>query len=204
MSLEDKDTRRYPKSAAVRVEDSWFGTLLEYQTETCKVSLKAPSADEVPAFRDLVQEFQDVLKGPSLTLTIGDPSENTWPFFKSLGNQNVQTIMVYPQTQSPDTDDLLEAIGAHPTDLPSLDEPVTNTATDWPFKSLRCIFIHGTRVKLVKFTKKVEEYLHKGFKPFLEKIVFVNCGFEGMKMAQAAERLAEIGIALQAIDGYRG
>ncbi|KAG8923192.1 hypothetical protein FRC00_006526 [Tulasnella sp. 408] len=203
MSLEDEGIRQYPGSAVVNVECSWFGTLIEYQTETCKVSLDALRASEVPAFHNLVQEFQKLLKGPSLTLTIKYPTEDTWLFFKSLSNQNVQTIEAYGN-QFSDTSDLLEAIGADPPDLPSQDGSVANSTTDRPFKSLSHIYIHDTRVELVDFTRKVEEYLHKDFKPLLEKIVFVNCRFDGMELAQAAERLVEIGIALQATERHGG
>ncbi|KIO18663.1 hypothetical protein M407DRAFT_31701 [Tulasnella calospora MUT 4182] len=212
ISLEEGCSDQYPNSAYALIRGSYPG--LKYKTESRQVVLdKVPSVEDVPAFYDLVQEFQSVLKRPSLTVIINYPSEATWLLLKSLGDQNIHTIVARLTNNSSDTGDFLKAIKAHPADLPGLDGPVTNATTDWSFKSLRVIEIHNTYVDLDDFTGLVEEYLHKNCKPLLEEIILVNCTLEGLESNHAVERLEKIGIALrlvfageaeESLSGYSG
>ncbi|KIO30884.1 hypothetical protein M407DRAFT_20010 [Tulasnella calospora MUT 4182] len=197
ISLEEGCSGQYPNSADVLIQGSYPGW--EYKTESRQLVLEALDGEEIPVHHDLVREFQSALKGPSLTVTIKYQSEKTWLFLKYFGDQNVQTIVVHFAGQFLGAVDLLKAIGAHPAHPSGPDGPMANTATDWPFKSLRSIYIHDTHVKLVEFTGLVEEHLHKNSRPLLEEIVFVNCNLIGMELAQAAERLAAIGINLQGV-----
>ncbi|KAG8916291.1 hypothetical protein FRC01_003247 [Tulasnella sp. 417] len=169
-------------------------TKLEYAVETHQVRFKDFSGEEVPAFHDLVQGIQSSFQDPPITLTIRDPSGPTWLFLKSLGDQNIQEIAAYFPPSGTYTSIFLEAIGKDLADPPG--GPPTDTATDGPFKSLEYIEIHNAYVNLVDFTRLVEEYLPKSSKPLLEEIRLVNCRLRGMEFAQAAERLAAIGITL--------
>ncbi|KAG8913310.1 hypothetical protein FRC00_002648 [Tulasnella sp. 408] len=201
MSPEENCTWQYPESASILIKAAYMGPDLEYATDSRELRLKISSVQQGPTLHELVQDLQSTLKEPALTVTIDDFSEYTSTYLKSLGNQNIQTIVAHFEDTSSEVGDLLELIKTHPTDLPSPDGPTASTTTDGQFKLLRSIYIHNTWVKLVDFTAQVEEHLHKDFKPLLEEIVFVDCGIGGSEITlnQAAERLATIGITLECL-----
>ncbi|KAG8913308.1 hypothetical protein FRC00_002646 [Tulasnella sp. 408] len=195
ISPEESCASQSPESASIRV----YGSQLEYNSYSHEIRFRVLGLDEDPAFHDLVQEIQSLSNQPSLTVTINAYSPQIWRLLKSLGDQNIQTVIGYfTATRSTDARDLLKAIGARPTDLTDLDGPMAV----WPFASLRSIYIHDTCVELVYLTGLAKEYLHKDLKPMLEEIVFVHCSFRGMELAQAAESLAAIGITLQGVECF--
>ncbi|KAG8922506.1 hypothetical protein FRC01_013950, partial [Tulasnella sp. 417] len=200
VSSEERYIGQYPESAALLLDSSYPGTRLEYKTKNLEVSLRFPSIEEIPAFHDLVREFQTVFKGPSLTVTIEYPSEQTWSFLKSIGDQNVQTIVARLKYRPLGASDkFLKVIAARLSNLPGLEGPEANAVTDVPFKSLMSIEIHDTQVNLVDFIGLVEEYLDENSKPWLEEIVLVDCSVKGMEWEQAVERLNEIGLTLRLV-----
>ncbi|KIO30885.1 hypothetical protein M407DRAFT_20011 [Tulasnella calospora MUT 4182] len=168
MSVEERCTEEYPKSADIPIQISFRSTHLEYKTESLQIVFDK------------------------------DRSEDTRIFLKSLGDQSIQIIVAHLRYTWSYAGHFLKPIGARLADLPGLDGlAVTNTTTDWPFKSLRLIEIHDTLVSLSDFTELVEEYLHKDPKPVLEEIVLVNCSIGQTELTEAAERLARIGITIQ-------
>ncbi|KAG8913280.1 hypothetical protein FRC00_002716 [Tulasnella sp. 408] len=202
MSMEGSCNWQPPKSASILIKGSYPGSEIEYKTGNCKISLNLPSGEEVPAFHELVQEFQSILKGPCLTVTIKYPSGPTWLLLQSLGHQNIRVITVdweHYMDSEPWTADLLKIIGVHSANLP--DRPITNTAKDRPFESLTTIDIHNAYVNLNDVARLAEEYLHKNSKPLLREIVLVDCCFTDMELAQAlaqaVKRLVLIGITLR-------
>ncbi|KAG8913281.1 hypothetical protein FRC00_002717 [Tulasnella sp. 408] len=198
MSPEESCTWQYPQSASILIKAVYMGTNLEYKTDSRELRLKIPSVQQGPTLHELVQDLQSILKEPALTVTMDDFSEYTSTYLKSLGDQNIETIVAHFTDTDSEVSDLLELIRTHPADLSSPDGPTASTTIDGQFKLLKSIYIHNTWVNLVDFTAQVEEYLHKDFKPLLEEIVFVDCGIGGSEITlnQAAERLATIGITL--------
>lgn len=199
MSLEESWTQ-YPKSARILINGAGgSGVHLSYETENRQAGFLVPNEEELPALHDLVQELQDLFQRPSLTVTISNPLRRVCLVLKSLGDQNIQRIVAYPNSPASGAlqavDRFLRAIGAPSAVVP--DGTLTNAVTDRPFKSLRFIDIRGFTVNLVDFTRLVEEYLNKNSTPLLEEIVLINCNLEGMELAQAAERLAGVGITLR-------
>lgn len=198
MSMEGSCNWRPPKSASILIKGWNASSEIEYKMENCKVRLKLPSEEEVPAFHELVQEFQSSFKGPCLTVTIERPSGLTWLLLKSLGNQNIRAIVAdWENFSNGDhwTADLVNTIGVHSADLP--DGPTTNITKERSFESLTRIDIHNTFVNLIDFTPLVEEYLHKSSKPLLNEVVFVDCSYKDVDMVQTVRRLVAIGITLQ-------
>ncbi|KAG8913788.1 hypothetical protein FRC00_001588 [Tulasnella sp. 408] len=199
MSLEESWIE-YPKSARILINGvGGSGVHLSYETENRKAGFLVPNEEELPALHDLVQELQDLFRRPSLTVTISSPSRLVCLVLESLGDQNIQRIVAYPNSPAlgalEAVENFLRAIRTPSADVP--DGTLTTTATDWPFKSLISIDIHEVTVILLNFTRLAEEHLNKSSKPSLEEIVLINCDLEGMELAQAAERLAGIGITLR-------
>lgn len=199
MSLEESWTQ-YPKSACILIKGiRGSGVHLSYETENRQARFLVPNEEELPALHDLVQELQDLFQGPSLTVTVRNPSRLVCLVLKSLGDQNIQRIVTYPNSPAlgalEAVENFLRAIRAPSADVP--DGTLTTTATDWPFKSLRSIDIHEATMILPHFTSLVEEHLNQNSKPLLEEIVLNNCNLEGMELAQATERLAGVGITLR-------
>ncbi|KAG8913309.1 hypothetical protein FRC00_002647 [Tulasnella sp. 408] len=198
MSMEGTRNWQPPRSASILITGSYPGSGIEYKTENCKISLNLPSAEEVPAFHELVQEFQSILTGPCLIVTIKYPSGLAWLLLQSLGHQNIRVIVVdwedYMDSESW-TATLVKSIWEHSADPP--DGPITNTAKDRPFESLTTIDIHNAFVNLIDLARLTEEYLHKNSKPLLKEIVLVDCSFTDMELVQAVKRLGVIGITLR-------
>lgn len=202
MSMQDSVAPpQYPESASILIKETHLGTWLEYMTESRRVVFMVRSEVEAPAFHDLVQKIQDSLKGPPVTVTIDDPPEPTWPFLKSLGDQSIQTIVAHIRSRASVTRGLLEAVGSSVTDLP--DGPTTDTASNWHFKSLKSIEFRKAYVNLVDLTRLAEQHLTRSSQPLVEEIVLVECGLAGMELAQAAERLVEIGANLRGVGCIR-
>ncbi|KIO18662.1 hypothetical protein M407DRAFT_31700 [Tulasnella calospora MUT 4182] len=199
MSGEERCIGQYPESAAIQIGEDWKGDIcLDYKTKSRQVNLTVSSAEEVPAFRDLVQELQTLFNGPLLTATVWYPSKKKWLWLKSFDDQTIQTIVARLSEESSDACDFLKAIGARPADLQGLDGPVTNSVTNWPFKSLRSIEIHDAPwVDLSNFIELVEKHRDEGSKPLLKDIVLVRSKYNGYYLDEAVERLEEMGITLR-------
>ncbi|KAG8917516.1 hypothetical protein FRC01_002400, partial [Tulasnella sp. 417] len=197
MSLEENCTDDH-SSARINIERRiGSGVHWEYETGGRKVDFDKLDVEEAPIIHDLVQEFQNLFKEPSLTVTIKCSSGKVWPFLESLGNQNIQTVVFRSEYGGLKPDHCLKVIGVRSDSIP--DGAMTSTFTDWPFKSLRSIEIRDAKVDLDDFPRLVEEYLDKRSKPLLEEIVLDNRCFEGMKLTQAAEMLEAIGINLRVV-----
>lgn len=154
----EESCTQHPKSACLFIQGEYIRTRFEYETESCLVDFLFvdASVETAAAFHDLVQEYQRLLKGPSLTVTVRYPSEHVWWFLKSLHDQNIQTIVArFAKQKLQAVGDLLNAIGARSVDITP--RPMADTTTDWPFKSLRSIEIHDADMHLGDFTKLVEE-----------------------------------------------
>ncbi|KAG9044648.1 hypothetical protein FS837_007763 [Tulasnella sp. UAMH 9824] len=174
-----------------------MGPNLAYETENFQVGFGGIGEDAF-IINSVVQEFQDLFKNPSLTVTIDERLEDVWLFLRLLNEQNVRTIVAHFKYGEYPVGNLLRVIGSISPPFPH--GTMTSTAIDWPFKSLRSINIHDAYVELVNFTSLVEMYLHKSAKPLLEEIILVGCSYSGMELAEAVEKIAEIGIILRGIE----
>ncbi|KAG8939997.1 hypothetical protein FRC00_013355, partial [Tulasnella sp. 408] len=212
---------QYPQSASVLIQGSQQDTSLEYSTKTRQFNLGFLGTDDVPAFHNLIQGIQSLLRGPPITLTITDPCGPKWSFLRTFGDENIQAIVAnfrynYPKAQQYSdwgptcslyrsledvnyraTEDLMTAIGAD-SNYRLFDGSLVDTTAYRPFKSLKSIEIHQAYVDLNDFTRLVEKYLQNS-KPLLEQIVLVECKLRGMTSTQAAERLAAVGINLRCV-----
>ncbi|KAG8909787.1 hypothetical protein FRC01_006725 [Tulasnella sp. 417] len=202
MCMEESRLGRQPESAAVLLNGVFSWNRIEYRTESLEVKFKLQGRPAAPAFHDLVQEFQTGFGGPPLTVTIEGPSELPMPLFESLGEQNVQAIVIHCNYAPSWNGDIPKIIKACLADRPGLDEPTANAATNRSFKSLRSIEFHDSLVKLVVFIRLVEEYLDKASRPLLEEIILLRCELKGMSPDQAVERLERIGIALRLVGSH--
>ncbi|KAG8921775.1 hypothetical protein FRC01_014901 [Tulasnella sp. 417] len=189
MSLEGSCTD-YPESACITIKYTYTEESLDYETDSRQLSFKTATSAEVRVFLDLVQELQDLYKGPPLTVTI-DSLIDRAPLLSFFHNQNIQAIVVRCAERSQSPDILLRLLGL-PPETPS----GPNSTIDWPLKSLKVIDIYNVSVDLTNFTELVEKNLHKNSKPLLEEIALIGCSFQGMELAEAVERLAAIGITL--------
>lgn len=196
MSLGGSWTQ-YPKAARILISGHWESQIhLTYETENHQVRFVVRAREELSVLHDLVQELQDLFQGPSLTVTINNFSRPGCSVLKSLGDQNIQSIVADCNSRGTEiVDDILQAIAAPYADVPA--GTLANTVADWPFKSLRSIDVRGYSVNLGGLTRLVEAYLNKNSKPLLEEIVLINCDIHGMELAQATQRLAGIGITLR-------
>ncbi|KIO28681.1 hypothetical protein M407DRAFT_22113 [Tulasnella calospora MUT 4182] len=194
MFMEESCTQD-PRSACVHIKGFRSGTILAYEADSRQLVFGGLPVEEVSAVHGLVQELQQLFKGPLLTVTIDYLFETAWSFLRPLSDQNIRNIVAHFRHSGRGVDDLFKVIGAGFADIP--EGTTTNNATDWLSKSLRSIEIHNTSVNLDDFPRLVEEYLHKSSKALLEEIVLVGCGLAGPEFAQAAERLAAIGITIR-------
>ncbi|KAG8921774.1 hypothetical protein FRC01_014900 [Tulasnella sp. 417] len=190
MSLEGSCTH-YPESACIAIKRLYPGAdSLDYEMDSRQLGFNNATAVEVRAFLELVQELQDLYKGPSLTVTMDSPSDHA-PLLRFLHDQNIQAIVTHCPGGSSSPDILLRVLGPPPRTPGG-----PNSTIDWPLKSLRVINIYHNSVDLTNFTELVEKNLHKNSKPWLEEIALIGCGFQGMELAEAIERLAAIGVTL--------
>ncbi|KAG8910357.1 hypothetical protein FRC00_008339 [Tulasnella sp. 408] len=171
---------------------------MAYETENFQVAFGGLDVEEALIINNVVREFQDLFKNPSLTVTIDERLERVWSLLRSLSDQNVRTIVAHFKYGDRAVRDRLRVIGSRYPPFPQ--GTTSSTAIDWPFTSLRSIDIHGAYVDLVDFTSLVKVYLHKRAKPLLEEIILVGCSYSGMELAEAAERIEESGITLRGVE----
>ncbi|KAG8945483.1 hypothetical protein FRC04_000768 [Tulasnella sp. 424] len=200
LSPEEIDTR-YPSSASIHMESRKPDTAhLVYKTESRRVAFGLLSwEEEVDSFYDLVQEFQELLDEPPLTVTTVDPSEVNNIFLRPFSDEDVRAIRAHFKVAS--VDYLLALIGSH-SNKPSFGPVTRNSTADWNFESLKSLEIHDADLNLSQITRLVGirwKYLQKNSKTWLEEIDLVNCRLRGMRLGKAVKQLAAIGVTLRGI-----
>ncbi|KIO29060.1 hypothetical protein M407DRAFT_21803 [Tulasnella calospora MUT 4182] len=166
-----------------------------YETESRRFAFEVSSGEgQLQAYHDLVQEFQSLNKGPSLTVRSMESSYTIWPFLETLGDQNVRTIEVH--FGGGEADGLLAALAA-PSDLAKL---VTGTNTNLSFESLKSMVIHDANLDPAWLTVLAEAWQRHRRESKQWEVDLVRCSVGATQLTEAVERLADIGVTLRCFD----